>query len=117
MDPGTKQHLEQAESELGLGGQDVLGIGLWLDGVTCRWDRSSSYDMITMSFPGLQGRWKNLRIPLVVLDHAWVAKGDSFDDCLQVLTWSLRNLALGTYPSVREDNHQWNKKNDVRRAL
>ena len=70
MDPGTKQHLEQAESELGLGGQDVLGIGLWLDGVTCRWDRFSSYDMITMSFPGLQGRWKNLRIPLVVLDHA-----------------------------------------------
>ena len=95
---------------MGIDDDGVLGVGLWIDGVACRWDRSSSYDMITMGFPGLEGRWKNLRIPLVVIDHAWISKGNTFDDCLRVVAWSLRHAALGKHPMAREDTRAWEKK-------
>ena len=63
LDPVSGKHLEEAKGALGIVG-NLVGIGFWLDGVCCKWDRSSSYDMLVMSFPGLEGRWANLRIPL-----------------------------------------------------
>ena len=45
-----------ARREIGLGGVDTIGIGLWLDGVTTKWDRTESLDMVTMGLPGLTGR-------------------------------------------------------------
>ena len=59
---------------------------------------------------------ENVRIPLMVIDHAWVAKEHTFDDLLRVITWSLRQAALGIHPRVREDAREWHKNYDVRRA-
>ena len=37
MDRVSRQHLLDTKARLGIHG-DVVGIALWLDGVTCKWD-------------------------------------------------------------------------------
>ena len=54
-------------------------LELWLDGVMCKWDRTSLMNVVTMSLPGLGGRWSNLRIPLCTNEHCWAAKHHHFD--------------------------------------
>ena len=84
-----------ARREIGLGGVGTIGIGLWLDGVTTKWDRTERLDMVTMGLPGLTGRWKALRVPLFVVDHSWV------------LRWSMDQAAVGVMPQSLHDGSAW----------
>ena len=54
MDPTTSSHLEKAKSELGLAtAQPILGLGLWMDGVPCNWDRTDSLEVFSLNLPGI----------------------------------------------------------------
>ncbi len=54
MDPTTSSHLERAKSELGLAtAQPLLGLGLWMDGVPCNWDRTDSLEVFSLNLPGI----------------------------------------------------------------
>jgi len=47
----TRRHLQRACDELRV--PQLLGLGLWLDGVPCNWDRSASLEVVAINFPGL----------------------------------------------------------------
>ena len=116
LDDISSRHLDRATRELGIpDGSEVVGMGLWMDGVTTKWDRSQSIDMVTMSLPGLPAEWRPLRVPLFVAPHDFVAKGTTFDDVLEVLTWSLRCATLGHHPVARHDGSAW-RPSDTKRA-
>ena len=106
MDTVPEGHLRIASEQLALDG-DVLGIGLWMDGVACKWDRSESMDMVTMSLPGLTRKWSPLRVPLFAIPHCWVLKEHTFDDVTRVLEWSFRHLVLNRNATCRHDNTPW----------
>ncbi len=116
MDPLAEEHLANACRELGLDGGGVLGLSFWLDGVVCKWDRSSAVDMLTMGLPGLEGKWADLRIPLVTVEHCWVLKHESFDDILELITWSLQQCAIGVFATERQDKQPW-KNSDAKRKV
>ena len=72
------EHLAHARQELQC--HQLLGLGLWMDGVPCNWDRSQSVETVCISFPGLEGQWNNLRVPLVSINKKFVVKQQTFDD-------------------------------------
>jgi hypothetical protein len=54
MDTTTSSHLEKSKSELGLAtAQPILGLGLWMDGVPCNWDRTDSLEVFSLNLPGI----------------------------------------------------------------
>lgn len=114
MEPRTREHLHRVRTELGE--PELLGIGLWLDGVPYNWDRSQSVEVISVNFPGLTGKWKNLRIPLCSIPKDFVATGETFDDILEIVLWSLEHLALGTNPATRQDGEPWTRADKERAA-
>jgi len=114
MEPRTRDHLESVRTELGL--DELLGIGIWLDGVPCNWDRSQSLEVITMNLPGLLGHGRNLRIPLAVLPKECVATKETFDDLMEIIVWSLKHLALGKHPVARHDGEPWRPDEGLRKA-
>ena len=63
MDTKTGTHLESTSTSLGLDG-NVIGLRIWLDGVCCKWDRSSSIEMITLL----------LRVPVACIVRGWMMK-------------------------------------------
>ena len=65
MDLYTPGLFKKASRDLGLDARKIIGLSFWLDGVALKWDRS---DMLTMSIPGLVGPWRNLGVPLCVID-------------------------------------------------
>ena len=62
----SRRHLQQACDELKVA--QLLGLGLWLDGVPCNWDRSASLEVVALSLPGLPEESKNFRLPLTVIE-------------------------------------------------
>ena len=93
--------------EIGLGGVDTIGIGLWLDGVSTKWVRTESLDMVTMGLPGLTGRWNALRVPLFVVHHSWVLKHRTMDDVLGLLRSSMDQAVVGVMPQKRHEGSAW----------
>ncbi len=101
MDFLSLEHLLYCQSQSGV--QDMIGFGLHCDGVPHSWDREESCEVFSMSFPGLGGAWKNLRIPLFSIPHSSFSE-NTWDDLMEVIAWSLRYLWQGKYPSQRHDN-------------
>ena len=83
--------------------EKLVPLGLWMDGVPCSWDRSQSLNVLTLSFPALQGPKRNIRIPLFGLRQHCVVKHRTMDAMVTVLCWSLECLFLGVMPSHRHD--------------
>ena len=98
MDLYTLELFKKASRDLGLDAGKTIGLSFWLDGVAVKWDRSDSFDTLTMSIPGLVGPWRNLRVPLCVIDHSRVIKCTTWDDVLPVVPWSLDHWALNAHP-------------------
>ena len=115
MDCLCREHLGAAENELGLVANTLVGVGLWLDGVPCNWDRSESVECVTLNMPGLSGKFGNLRMPIALVEHRYVLKHKTFDDIFAVVAWSLRQCAIGKQPSRRHDNLPWLKSDAGRR--
>ena len=109
----TRAHMQRACDELRA--TELLGVGLWLDGVPCNWDRTESLEVVTMSLPGLTGRLGNIRLPLTVINKVFCIKHKTLDDILSVISWSFRSLAEGIMPSCRHDGSAW-QASDVRRS-
>ena len=116
MDPIAAAHVATTTRYMGITAR-VLGLGLWIDGVVNKWDRSSSLEMVTMSFPGLVGRWTSIRIPLFSMEHDWVMKAHTFDDVLTIITWSLQQCCVGKMPECRHDGAPWCAADAKRKRL
>lgn len=90
-------------------------LGVWMDGVPCNWDRSQSLNVLTLSFPALQGSKRNIRIHLFGLKQHFVVKHRTMDAMMKVLCWSLECLFLGIMPSHRHDGLPWDKNDSPQR--
>ena len=101
MEPRTKRHLNVVKQELQC--DELLGLGLWIDGAPYNWDRSESLEIVSLNFPGLEGKDSNIRIPLVAIPKHFVATDETFHDLMEIVLWSLRQLAVGTHPVRRHD--------------
>jgi len=112
MDPLSLEHLLQCEQEAGC---ELLGMGLWGDGAPTQWDRSESIDVLSISFPGLGGLFKGLRVPLVVMPHSKVCS-ETWDDVFAIIKWSLTVLATGRWPTCRHDGSEWNATDKCRKT-
>jgi len=67
MDESTRRHIDAASASLG---ERVVGLGLWIDGAPCNWDRSETLEIFSLNFPNVP----KLRIPLVGINNRFVAK-------------------------------------------
>ena len=112
LDPLTLEHLLHCEKDAGC---ELLGIGLWGDGAPTQWDRNETIDVLSVSFPGLQGEFKGLRVPLVVLPHSRVCS-ETWDDVFEIIKWSLIVLATGRWPTCRHDGSDWNDTDKCRKT-
>ena len=65
---------------------NAAGLGVWIDGAPCNWDRAQSLECISLNFPGLQGSNKNLRVPITVLNRRFIMKDHTFEDILEVVS-------------------------------
>ena len=59
LDAQAERHRERCRMSAG---KDLVALGIWTDGLPCNWDRTASLVTVTMSFPGLEGKWANLRL-------------------------------------------------------
>ena len=112
MDPLTLEHLRHCESEAGC---DLLGTGLWGDGAPTQWDRNETIDVLSLSLPGLEVEYRNLRIPLIVLPHSRVCS-ETWEDVFSIIKWSLTILATGLWPTCRHDGSAWEQSDKCRRT-
>ena len=76
---------------------------------------SHSLNVLTLSFPCLQGSKRNIRIPLFGLKQHFVVKHSTMDAMLKVVCWSLECLFLGIMPSQRHDGLPWGKDDTQRK--
>ena len=58
MDPKSQQHLESCEAKAGC---QLVGVGLWGDGVPCNWGRTESAECFSVNLPACQGRPRTTR--------------------------------------------------------
>ena len=90
--------------------QNAIGVAFWLDGCPCNWDRTESLEVLTMSVPGLNDENRNVRIPLAALPKHFVCDNDTWDDIMQVMSWSLSYLCIGEFPKMRHDGVHFKKQ-------
>ena len=95
LDGVGHRHLLHACHVIGSSIEETIALRVWVDGVCTKWDRSGSHDMLVMSLPGLHRRFANMRMPLLTMDHCWVAQGETWDCILNIMTWSLRIATRG----------------------
>ena len=70
--------------------------------------------VFSLNLPGLTGDNRTLRIPITALSKKSVATGDTYEDILAVVAWSLQWAALGKHPSCRHDDKAWQRGDDWR---
>ena len=100
MDAHTKAHHRKVAEDLGL--SSLWGVALHGDGVPNNYDRTESSMIISISLPGLGGKWARMRIPLAVLPSQKICD-ETLDAILEVFAWSFRHSAAGTRPAERHD--------------
>ena len=94
-------------------GPDFFGFGLHCDGVPHSWDREESCEVLTISFPGLSGIWRHLRIPLCAIPHSSFSE-NTWDDLMEPVSWSLRHAHAGYHP---RKNHELGDLDAARQKL
>ena len=82
MCASSAAYLEALQGEFGI--DELLGLGLWGDSMPCNWDRSQSVHAFTLNIPGLEGKWGQLRFPVVVILKQFVVKHNTYDDMMAV---------------------------------
>ena len=100
MGQATRDHIVRAAQELAKNPHEIIGLGLWGDGTPCNWDRTQSLETWSLNFPGLKDQMGQLRIPVTSINKKFVVKGETHDDILNVLVWSLNCLVSGELPST-----------------
>ena len=100
MDPESLEVLYECRRLAG--DPDMQGIGLHCDGVPHSWDRDESCEVFSVSFPGITGKWQDLRIPLFALPHSAFGP-HTWDDIMDIVAWQLRYLWRGVHPEEQPD--------------
>ena len=114
MDPATKRLYEICCALAN--GDDLTGVGLHGDGVPCNWDRSESAEVLSINLPGLDGKWKGMRIPLTALPH-WSIGPHTWHDLMEIVAWSFRALFDGYFPTKRHDQTDFRSDESHRKKL
>lgn len=104
LDPRSLDHLRACEA---IAGTRLVGLGLWGDGAPCNWDRTDSIEVFTINLPGQTGEFKKIRILLTGISKKQVVTSKTFNDMMEVVSWSLRHLAIGLHPRTRHDGTPW----------
>ena len=83
----------------------VIPLGLWSDATPMNWDRSESLELILVNLPGLpkDSGSTSWRFPCAAISHKNVAKGLTFNQIFEVLSWSFQQLFVGRMPCSRHD--------------
>lgn len=83
----------------------VIPLGLWSDATPMNWDRSESLELILVNLPGLpkDSGSTSWRFPCAAISHKNVAKGLTFNQIFEVLSWSFQQLFVGKMPCSRHD--------------
>jgi hypothetical protein len=110
LDPLSASHLHTCQAKAKA---RLVPLGLWGDGVPCNWDRSDSVETFSLNLPGQVGKFKPLRLPLTALARKQVS-AHTWDDIMEVLSWSLRSCSTGVLPSKRHDGAEWLKSDRAR---
>lgn len=109
MSNGTKARLLEAQASLGV--QGLVGLGLWGDGVPANWDRTESYEVVSMMLPGIA----NFRVPITsVSKKFWITRTTS-DDIMETIKWSLECALTGQFPQQRHDQTPWSPSDSWRK--
>ena len=108
----TEPHMQHCANQLG---SAVLGVGLWADGVPCNWDRSQSLECFSMFFPGWPKNFRQVRLPILVLQKRFVIQQQTFDDVCEVLKYSFGCLAAGVFPRTTPGGEAWHATDSKRR--
>jgi len=114
MDPKTLEHLRAMQAASGCSMQDMGGLGLHGDGVPCNYDRTESAEVLSVNCPGVGGKWKPMRLPVVVLPHSRMSE-HTWDDLMGVISWDLTWAFYGERPGERHDHQPWLKSDSARR--
>lgn len=110
LDDWSKAHLEQA---CAAAGRNLVGLGLWGDGVPVNWDRTESVEVLSLNFPGQKGEYKSLRVPITAFSRKQLST-HTYDDILSVVQWSLVHCASGQMPAARHDGSPWRESDKKR---
>ena len=97
---GLTKHLFEANCQrFNLAKEKCIPLGLWIDGVPVKWDRSESLTVVSLNCPGqVDPTFKRLRIPLTVLNKKFCTPA-SLDKVLEYISWSLALLIQDAFPS------------------
>ena len=109
LDKKGKTHMEKC-------GADLVPLGLWADGVPCQWDRDQSLELITLNFPGLPKTVDEhkLRMPIMAIMKCNMSS-NTWDDVFEIIAWSFRVMATGTWPEKRHDGEDMLKSDHWRK--
>lgn len=122
MDPLSRAHLERCKADAGVAA--MVPLGLWSDGVPVSYDRTESVEVFSLNFPGLAGDLHALRVPITCVHRREIGP-HTWEDLLEVISWSLKALAAGLWPTQRhdgtpcrhEDRHRFASRSLPRGAL
>ena len=92
----TKTRIESLSNEHNI--KQLIGFGLWGDGVPANWDRSESYEILSLNLPGVA----KLRLPITCVSKKFWTK-ESQDDLMAIITWSCDAAFRGVHPTARHD--------------
>ena len=117
---GTQQsdihrHMTKVSQGLGSPLEQFVPLGLHSDGVPFGSQNfyADSLELFSISFPcGNIG----LRIPFTSVQKIHLVKHTTYNASLQVLAWSLKHLAFGTFPNHRHDGTEFGP-GEVRQRL
>ena len=79
---------------------DLLGLGLWSDGVPFSWERTESMETWAWFLPGVGSpKWKEARFPFTAFPTSCLA-ASTCDQILEVWAWSMECLLKRTFPAT-----------------
>lgn len=105
LDPVSTENWERSCRSAG---GPCIPIGLWGDGMPVNYDRSESFEVISMNFPGLHSEtgFSTMRLPITGLARKQIGP-NTWWDIMQVISWSLKFLFVGIHPLRRHDGSEW----------
>ena len=107
----TKKHIEMVSEKIGCSCEELMALGIWMDGVPYTHDRKNSLEAVLLSFPGLP----HLRIPITAFPKHFKFKQETYDAIFNIISWSFQHLLIDTFPSSRHDLSDWNETDKYRK--
>ena len=112
------QHIASTAKELGKPETGFIPVALHGDGVPIQGTlNEQSLDCFTINLP-TSCENSTVRVPFTVMQKDFMlSSGETLDDILEVLCWSLRHLAAGVFPQSRHDARDWQEGDKKRKTL